>query len=32
MIAIIFESWPHPDQRDRYLDAGTGPGPHLAAL
>ena len=30
MIAIIFESWPHPDQRDRYLEAAARLKPLLA--
>jgi len=30
MIAIIFESKPHPDQRDRYLDAAARLKPLLA--
>jgi heme-degrading monooxygenase HmoA len=32
MIAIIFESWPHPDQRDRYLDAAARLKPLLADI
>ena len=30
MIAIIFESKPHPDQRDRYLEAAARLKPLLA--
>ena len=30
MIAIIFESRPHPDQRDRYLEAAARLKPLLA--
>ena len=32
MIAIIFESKPHPDQRDRYLDAAARLKPLLADI
>lgn len=32
MIAIIFESRPHPDQRDRYLDAAARLKPLLADI
>ena len=32
MIAIIFESKPHPDQRDRYLDAAARLKPLLAGI
>jgi heme-degrading monooxygenase HmoA len=32
MIAVIFESWPHPDQRDRYLDAAAQLKPLLAGI
>ena len=32
MIAVIFESWPHPDQRDRYLDAAARLKPLLAGI
>lgn len=27
MIAVIFESTPHPDQKERYLEAGARLGP-----
>jgi heme-degrading monooxygenase HmoA len=32
VIAIIFESKPHPDQRDRYLDAAARLKPLLAGI
>ena len=32
MIAIMFESKPHPDQRDRYLDAAARLKPLLADI
>ena len=32
MIAVIFESWPHPDQRERYLDAAARLKPLLADI
>lgn len=32
MIAIIFESKPHPDQRERYLDAAARLKPLLAGI
>ena len=32
MIVIIFESKPHPDQRDRYLDAAARLKPLLAGI
>ena len=32
MIAIIFESWPHPDQRERYLDLAAKLKPLLADI
>ena len=32
MIVIIFESKPHPDQRDRYLDAAARLKPLLADI
>ena len=32
MIAIIFESWPHPDQRERYLDLAARLKPLLADI
>ena len=32
MIAIIFESKPYPDQKDRYLDAAARLKPLLAAI
>ena len=32
MIAVIFEVRPHPDQRDRYLDAAARLKPLLAGI
>jgi heme-degrading monooxygenase HmoA len=32
VIAVIFEVWPHPDQRDRYLDAAARLKPLLAGI
>lgn len=32
MIAVIFEVWPHPDQRERYLDAAARLKPLLAGI
>ena len=32
MIAVIFEVWPKPDQRDRYLDAAARLKPLLAGI
>ena len=32
MIAVIFESWPHPEQKDRYLDAAARLKPLLAGI
>jgi heme-degrading monooxygenase HmoA len=32
MIAIIFESWPHPEQRERYLDLAAKLKPLLADI
>jgi heme-degrading monooxygenase HmoA len=32
MIAVIFESWPRPDQRERYLEAAARLKPLLADI
>ena len=32
MIAVIFEVWPHPDQRERYLEAAARLKPLLAGI
>lgn len=32
MIAVLFESQPHPDQKDAYLDAAAGLRPLLADI
>lgn len=32
MIAVIFEVWPHPEQRGAYLDIAAELRPHLAGI
>jgi heme-degrading monooxygenase HmoA len=32
VIAVIFEVWPHPEHRGRYLDLAAELRPHLAGI